>query len=148
MAFSLSRYLAVAFSPHNLQLFKPPYFLFAEWMAVKMVIGAFCLGIAHLAVVLAMDSGLAQLEPDSYRYHAQSILIDGLVVILSLAGLYKLYSRRITTAQFAWCSDVHGHMDMPAPTMGVRRLELALYAYRFNDLEEGLQERYHPFNYE
>lgn len=143
-----TRFRTVMFSPRNLKLIEPPHFLMAEWMALKMVLATLCLGLVHFLYAQAGESGLLQADPASYSYHIAQVFLCLVTATCITGTLYRLYQRKITPEHFAWISDVHSRLKLPAPVMEMSRLELALYVYRFYELDKEDQDRYHPWNYE
>ncbi|WP_408601495.1 hypothetical protein [Pseudomonas sp. PLMAX] len=139
------RYRTVLFYHRNLKLLEPPYFLMAEWMALKMVFATLCLGLVHFLYAQAGESGLLQVAPASYSYHMAQVFMCLLTSLCMSGTLYRLYQRKITPEQYSWITDVHPLLKLPAPVVEMTRLELALYVYRFYELNQADQDRYHPW---
>lgn len=143
-----NRYRTVLLCPRNLKLLEPPHFLMVEWMAFRMAFATLCIGLVHFLYAQAVESGLLQADPASYSYHIGQVFLCIVTATCISGALYRLYQRKITPEQFAWITDVHSRMKLPAPVMEMTRLELALYVYRFYELDKEDQERYHPVWYE
>lgn len=145
---SLSRHLAVIFAPQNsiFRLRQRTPFLDVELGVFHYATILFFTNI--VCVLIELSFYLTQANPPYRDLVGALFLLTGLTVPCLLGVLYKLYNRRITRNQFLWCSEVHTYMGLPAPTVDMRRLELALYDYRFQDLDESIRDRYNPFKYE